>query len=296
MRRWINHYYLRRVNSVLLTAYEHIAQNEAVGLVISLQQLQVITHNMANQWFKVYGGEYLSDPKIAALSPQERSCWLTLLCLASVSTELGVIDYLTVEVLLEKSGIRWDPYNPEEWNTSLSVLKKFEQMKMITTDDSGRITIVNWCKRQDTAMSGYERLKKYRQNKAISFNDNELITDDNDDDSGRIDKNRIDKNRIYNTNSGGVAIDALFELFWKAYPRKIAKPNAIRSWKKLNPDEKLTKAILTGVEKWKTTPQWKKDNGQFIPHPATFLNQRRWEDELSSKPTSTKYDNLSKKI
>ena len=145
-------------------------------------------------------------------------------------------------------------------------------------------------------MSGYERLKKYRQNKAIAANDNEMITDDNGDDSGRIDKNRIDKNRIYNTNSGGVAIETLFELFWKVYPRKIAKPNAIRSWKKLAPTEKITKDIISGVEKWKLTPQWKKENGQFIPHPATFLNQRRWEDELNAKTTSTKYDNLSKKI
>jgi hypothetical protein len=37
--------------------------------------------------------------------------------------------------------------------------------------------------------------------------------------------------------------------------------------------------MLAGVERWKQTEQWQKEGGQFIPYPATFLNQRRWEDE-----------------
>ncbi len=85
-----------------------------------------------NPWFKFYGGEYLSDPKIAALSAQERSCWITLLALASVSTAPGTIEFLTVEVLLEKAGLHFDPYHPEEWNAALSVLDKFVKLKIRT--------------------------------------------------------------------------------------------------------------------------------------------------------------------
>ena len=75
-----------------------------------------------------------------------------------------------------------------------------------------------------------------------------------------------------------------FDRFWSAYPRKVAKQNAIRAWKKLCPDEALTRQILDAVERFKLDPQWGKDNGQFIPYPATFLNGHRWEDAPSEEP------------
>lgn len=74
-----------------------------------------------------------------------------------------------------------------------------------------------------------------------------------------------------------------FNQFWSVYPRKVAKQNAIRAWKKLRPDEALTRQILNAVERFRLDPQWSKDNGQFIPYPATFLNGRRWEDLLSAQ-------------
>lgn len=69
-----------------------------------------------------------------------------------------------------------------------------------------------------------------------------------------------------------------FDEFWKAYPRKIGKPAAQRAWRTLKPNKEAQGKILQGIERWIQTEQWKKANGQFIPHPSTFLNQRRWED------------------
>ena len=105
----------------------------------------------------------MADPKIAALTPQERSCWITLLCLGSISSEGGIIEYLTVEVLLQKSGINFDPYHPEEWEKCLGILKKLENMKMIKANENGVIEIVHWEVRQETALTGYERIKRYRE-------------------------------------------------------------------------------------------------------------------------------------
>ena len=70
-----------------------------------------------------------------------------------------------------------------------------------------------------------------------------------------------------------------FDDFWAAYPKKKAKEAARKAWAKLKPDEALGKAIIQAVDQAKNTPQWKKENGQYIPHPATYLNGRRWEDE-----------------
>lgn len=71
-----------------------------------------------------------------------------------------------------------------------------------------------------------------------------------------------------------------FELFWEKYPRKTAKAKALSSWLKLKPDEELRDEIIAGVLKYCMSDQWQKDDGQFIPHPATFLNQKRWEDDI----------------
>lgn len=84
-----------------------------------------------------------------------------------------------------------------------------------------------------------------------------------------------DKKKNKNKNKCYSAAD--FEQFWSAYPRKVGKQKAQEAFEKINvPIETL----LHALEEQKSTPQWTKDGGQFIPHPATWLNQARWEDEV----------------
>jgi len=74
-----------------------------------------------------------------------------------------------------------------------------------------------------------------------------------------------------------------FNRFWEIYPRKTAKQKAWEKWIKLKPDDDLVKQICISIETHKKTPDWQKDNGTFVPYPATFLNQKRWEDEIRVK-------------
>lgn len=71
-----------------------------------------------------------------------------------------------------------------------------------------------------------------------------------------------------------------FALFWQEYPRKAAKAAALKAWQKLNPSPELVERILAHVRDHKRSPDWIKDGGQFVPYPATFLNGRRWEDDI----------------
>lgn len=71
-----------------------------------------------------------------------------------------------------------------------------------------------------------------------------------------------------------------FDVFWKAYPRKVGKGAAEKSWLRLKPTEELRTVILKAIEIHKSSNGWTKDNGDYIPHPSTWLNQRRWEDEV----------------
>ena len=77
----------------------------------------------------------------------------------------------------------------------------------------------------------------------------------------------------------------LFNQFWTAYPKHIAKQSAVKAFEKLKPDEKLLEAMLKAIARQKESKQWEKDGGAFIPYPATWLNQRRWEDELPQGET-----------
>lgn len=70
-----------------------------------------------------------------------------------------------------------------------------------------------------------------------------------------------------------------FNRFWDSYPKKKAKKKAWRAWQKLKFAQIRPYEIIEAVELAKQTPEWKKDKGQFVPHPATFLNGERWEDE-----------------
>jgi hypothetical protein len=72
--------------------------------------------------------------------------------------------------------------------------------------------------------------------------------------------------------------------FWAAYPRKVGRAAALRAWNKLHPVSQATIILMQEALAWQTQQdQWTKDNGQFIPHPATWLNQARWLDQ----PTTT---------
>jgi hypothetical protein len=73
--------------------------------------------------------------------------------------------------------------------------------------------------------------------------------------------------------------DALFDQFWAAYPRKVAKPRARKAWNAIKADEALTAQIIEAVARCRQSTQWA--TVEFIAHPATWLNQRRWEDQVA---------------
>jgi len=76
--------------------------------------------------------------------------------------------------------------------------------------------------------------------------------------------------------------DVRFEEFWKAYPKKIGKDAARRAFEKRKITAELMTLVMQSVRKQCQSDAWKKDDGQFIPHPATWLNQGRWQDEIDT--------------
>jgi hypothetical protein len=75
--------------------------------------------------------------------------------------------------------------------------------------------------------------------------------------------------------------ELLFDEFWKLYPRKESKKQAKKAWLKLNPGQELFNLIANALEYRSQTKEWLAEGGRYIPHPATWLNGRRWEDEIN---------------
>jgi len=77
----------------------------------------------------------------------------------------------------------------------------------------------------------------------------------------------------------GTALRAGFDRFWARYPKKVGKDAAWRIWQRQKPGDDLTNQMIAAVDRQVQQPQWLKDDGQYIPNPATWLNQGRWNDE-----------------
>jgi hypothetical protein len=94
-------------------------------------------------------------------------------------------------------------------------------------------------------------------------------------------KDRVGKDRrgcggTKNTQASPSCVSSYFEEFWKKYPCKKAKVCAEKAAKKIAEED--WPRILADVERRKDTEEWTRDKGRFVPYPAKYLNERRWED------------------
>ena len=79
----------------------------------------------------------------------------------------------------------------------------------------------------------------------------------------------------------GKASEKYFNEFWSEYPKKRSKQAALNAWKRLAPDKELFETIMAALRLQKQSAEWKRDGGQFIKYPATWLNQGCWNDEMT---------------
>lgn len=202
---------------------------------------------MANPWFRLYGGEFLSDNKILALDGNERSIWITLLCLASQTN--GIVKFISEKRLIELAGIKLK-------GRYTDVLKKFENYGMVTISN-GSVTVNNWAKRQYS--EGYARVLAHREtNLKRKRNGNVTPYTDTDTESD------TEKEKIP------------FSEFWNLYPKKAEKKKAEDKWNRLS--KETQELILKDLPRRKLTESWKKG---FILNPMTYLNGERWNDEIA---------------
>lgn len=146
--------------------------------------------------------------------------------------------------------------------TALKNLQKTGEITIEATNKFSTVTVVNWVKYQ-------EQEGKDNQQTNQQLTNNQPTTNH---------KQECKEYKKYSpTPSKG---DTRFDEFWNAYPKKIGKKNAQQRWQKLRINDETYHKIMEAVKAQSESDQWKKDGGQYIPYPATWLSQERWEDQL----------------
>jgi len=248
---------------------------------------------MAGDWIKMQTGLY-RDPKVCAIADAlmnphgELASYVTQNCQREMTVTRNVMRNVTVGALVSVWGVmrlRGKRVNDDLvlkgstlWIVDdLSELPGFgqamESVGWIKADADGLVFPNFFCEHnvdpnEYANAKNAERQRRYREKHKTDSNVTSDVTVTSQSNT-REEKRREDK---------PLTPQVGFERFWTAYPKKLSKGQAEKAWQKLSPDEQLLERIVSAVERAKTRADWRKDSGQFIPHPATWLNAKGWED------------------
>ena len=84
-------------------------------------------------------------------------------------------------------------------------------------------------------------------------------------------------------NKAAAATPAGFDLFWEKYPNKVCMREAADAWKDICVNENTPAQILAGLDRWRNSLEWEKENGRYIPRPARWLSDLRWQEHPKEK-------------
>ena len=155
-------------------------------------------------------------------------------------------------------GWRKMTYSKHNCEDTMILLRRWSMVATEKTTRGMLITILNYDK--------YQNPKNYESNKEGNMEGRDAVQEGD----------TINKNDNNNNNK-------TFDQFWSAYPRKVGKKAAMTRFGKIDPA--LHEALMTSLEVQKKSQQWQDE--RFIPHPTTWLNGERWNDEIVVKEETT---------
>ena len=158
-------------------------------------------------------------------------------------------------------------------------LDTFERLEMI--ERGQYIQVINWEKHQN--IDGLEKIREQKRISQAKWREQKKMIENTKNVDAHVDSTEnlpSISNSLSSSYSLSVYVER-FNLFWKFYPKKVGKGKCEEWFKRNKPSQELTSMMIKAIEEQKSSPQWLKDDGQFIPNPFTWLNQKRWGDDLN---------------
>lgn len=239
---------------------------------------------MANgiEWFRWHHGS-VTDPKFQLIARRSKqrlgdvlAVWAYVLEQASASSDrgrYGELDCESIDCLLGMDD-----------GSAAAILAAMHDRGLLSNG-----AVKAWEKRQPKREReddhSTERVRAYRKKHRHETPRNASETPRNatvTPETPREEESREEINKTPPTPPRGAAVSGFppgFDTFWSAYPKKTAKPQAAKAFARLRPSPALLAEMLQALARQAQSDQWRRDGGQFIPHPSTWINGRRWEDQ-----------------
>ena len=233
--------------------------------------------------------EFWSHP---VLSRQDDSVRMLAIALLNIADDEG---YFLADPALIRSAVWPFDENSSKARRCLDTLSKLVWIELREHETHGAIgRIVNFTKHQRVDRPSDSKIKVYFD----SANNRRGFGDRSSPEQGTGNREQVTgkephppKPKTESAAKGGLSqSEKDFETFWAKYPKKVGKEAARKAWAKIKNVGLVLGYCLDALEWQIESEQWTKDGGQFIPNPATYLNQQRWLDEKPEPQPPTPAD------
>ena len=222
---------------------------------------------MKDPAFLFYSSDFLSGTML--MTDEEVGQYIKLLCLQHQKGHLKEKDMLNICKSYNED--IFSKFKKDEEGNYYNERLEYESNKRKAYSESRR----NNRKKKETYEEDMKNIcKSYEkhmgnENENININITENENKDNRG-MGEEEKETIEILEAWETQ---------FNEFYSRYPRKVKKQDVKKWFKKNKPSSELFSSMMSSLEQFRGCKEWLKDNGQYIPYPSTWLNQKRWEDE-----------------
>ena len=229
-------------------------------------------------WLQFFPADWLSD-SVAGCSLAAQGLWLRMLFVAHNSQHYGYLEVDGHPIPDEQLFRRCGCSSVEEYR---NLFAELQAAGVPSRTADGVIFSRRMARDQEQRDATAQRVRKHRERLTCNASVTPMSREE-----VRSQKSEIRSQSKSNTReSDSLPIADGFEKFWTAYPKKVDKPASARAWRKVMKPEEAD-AILARIELNKIG-EWAGKEKRYIPNPATWLNGRRWTDEILGASTDGK--------
>ncbi len=224
------------------------------------------------KWFRLYT-DIIDDPKLSQLSDAEHRRFIHCLAIAAEQEKdgklIGTINEIAWRIRTKPEAIK----NTIQKLISLNILKQ----------NGNGYEFINWKKRQFKTDNPTDRWRKWKSN--VGSNVGQTLAPTATETETYTEHIHTTLTPTPSPSQKSVLMYR-FDRFWSVYPKKKSKGEAEKAWKSIKPDEQLLATMIATIGRAKKSWEWLREGGQYIPHPATWLRAKGWEDDIDVQDNS----------
>jgi len=252
-------------------------------------------------FMKFFVRDWMGDAQLRMCSIGARGLWFEMLCLMQCAKRYGYLETQSGKPLTDDETSRLIGTNKDDLYTLKQELLDHDVPSV--EEDTGiwycRRMVREEQKRNKCSNAGKSGGGNPALRSSSSLKDTDTIFQ-NPDTRSHISINATYKGDLYREQNTEVKkkrgkkpkADVFepddFKAFYEAYPKKVARIKALDAWNKAY-SKPTVDVLITAINAQKQTAKWQENGGEFIPHPATWLNQGRWDDALTTEIDKPKY-------